>query len=55
MNMSSYNVYKCETCQLYIDAQHVMILSLKIQCYQCGQVMNHNWQIDMATFEENGW
>ena len=55
MNMSSYNVYRCEPCNWYIDAQHVMILSLKIQCSKCSQVMDHVNQIDIPTLEENGW
>ena len=55
MRMSSYSVYECKPCEMYIDAKHLLILSLKIQCPDCGKIMGHSLQVDMATFKENGW
>ena len=51
MSMSSYSVYKCD-CGCYLDAEHVLMLSLKIHCPECEDLMVHSSQIDIPALRE---
>jgi len=49
--MNTYNIYKCD-CGFVMDCQHVILLSLKIECPTCHKWLIHDWQLSMDMLEE---
>jgi hypothetical protein len=49
--METYNIYKCE-CGFIMDCNHVLILSLKIECPTCHKWLVHDEQITMDILQD---